>query len=103
MSASPAPPFAAPRRHRALAGLDDLLAWLTTYPPLPLQLVLFVLIAWGGLGVELGLDDLLWDDRPAIQLGNGLAVGALFGQILFVRYLLARRRARPDALAGDSL
>jgi hypothetical protein len=88
------------RRHW-FAWLEDLLGWLVAYVPLPLQVLLVLLVAWGDLGAALGLDDVLWDDRPAVQFGNGLAVGALFGQVAFIRCLLGRRPTAAPAPATD--
>jgi hypothetical protein len=77
-----------------LAAIEAALAWLLAYPLLPLQLLLLLLIAWGGLGKSLGFEALFWHEQPGIQFLNGLASGWLFGEILLVRYLLDPGRDR---------
>jgi hypothetical protein len=79
---------------RPLARLDGALAWLLAYPLLSLQLLLVLLVSWGGLGASLGVEDLFWHENPLTQASVGLAAGLLFGEIFFVRYLLDPRRAR---------
>jgi hypothetical protein len=69
-------------------ALDAALTWLFSYPLLPLQIVLFLLMAWGRLGYGVGVDDLFWSQRTREQILNGLACGFLFAEILLVRYLL---------------
>ena len=64
---APAPSLAADVRElvHAFDWLDEALAWLFGYPLLTAQLVVLTLIAWGGLGKDLGLPKLFWDqDRP---------------------------------------
>ena len=68
--------------------IDSVLTWLFSYPFLPLQIGLFLLLAWGRLGYGVGVDDLFWSQRIREQIFNGLACGCLFGEILLVRYLL---------------
>src|SRR5262245_24272245 len=77
-----------------LHALESALAWLFSYPLLPLQVLLFFLLAWGRLGYELGADDLFWSERVGEQVLNGVACGLLFGEVLLVRYLLDPDRAR---------
>ncbi|MFO0809180.1 MAG: hypothetical protein U0746_11185 [Gemmataceae bacterium] len=97
MATDLAPAPTAPSR-RGLFRLDDLLGFLGKYLPLHLQVLLLALIAWGVVGTDLGLDDLVWDDRGDVQFLNGLAVGGLLAQILFLRFVLHRRTTRrhPD-------
>lgn len=93
-------PTTLPTLLRPLAWLERWLIWLFSYPLLTAQVVLFWLIAWGGLGADLGLDDLFWHADVITQFTVGLSVGLLFAQIFFLRYLLDRRRpldARPSA------
>jgi hypothetical protein len=86
-----------PRRFRFLAAVEDVLIWLLSYPLLPLQLLLLMLIAWGGLGKSLGFRTLFWSEYPFVQFLNGLACGWLFGEILTIRYLLDRRRTSENS------
>lgn len=88
-----------PRRQRPLllrplAWVEGALLWLVSNPILTLQIVLFLLIAWGGLGAEAGLDDLFWHDDPWVQGLVGVSVSLLFGQILALLYFLQRHRTR---------
>jgi hypothetical protein len=61
---------------------------------LPLQVLLFFLVAWGRLGYDLGAEDLFWSERVVEQILNGVGCGLLFGEILLVRYLLDPNRDR---------
>jgi hypothetical protein len=81
---------------RPLVWIEDGFAWLLAHPLLTLEIVLFWLIAWGGLGADLGLDDLFWHQSVTTQFAVGLCVGLLFAQILFIRYLVDRRRVKPQ-------
>jgi hypothetical protein len=96
MSTVPRDPAPLPRPLwlRFLAGIENVLAWLVAYPVLPAQMLLLILISWGGLGASLGLDHLFWEDARPTQFFIGLGTGLLFGEILFVRYLLDRQRDR---------
>ena len=97
-TATPAPSVPMPRLPlvlRPLAWVEGALSWLLTHPLLTLQVVMFWLIAWGGLGADLGLDDLFWHESVTTQFVVGLSVGLLFEQVLLVRYLLDGRRALP--------
>lgn len=49
-----------------------------------------LLVAWGVLGAELGVERLFWSEDVLVQLGSGAAIGMLFGVLLFVWYLLDR-------------
>ena len=71
-----------------LRALRSALTWVFRYPLLPLQVLLFFLIAWGRLGYELGVEDLFWSERVGEQILNGFSCDLLFGEILLVRYLL---------------
>jgi hypothetical protein len=89
-----------------LVWIEDCFAWLIAYPLLTLQILLFWMIAWGGLGADLGLDDLFWHESVTTQFTVGLCVGLLFAQVLFIRYLVDRRRVRPlpsQPAKGDTL
>jgi hypothetical protein len=89
-----ATPASLPRPLRFFAGIEKTLAWAFAYPLLPAQMLLLILIAWGGLGASLGLDALFWEDARLTQFFIGLGSGLLFGEILLVRYLLDRQRDR---------
>jgi hypothetical protein len=80
---------------RPLVWIEDGLAWLLAHPLLTGEIVLFWLIAWGGLGTDLGLDDLFWHESVTTQFTVGLCVGLLFAQVLFIRYLVDRWRVKP--------
>jgi hypothetical protein len=77
-----------------LCVVERALAWLAKHIVLPLQMLMLMLIAWGGLGASVGLDDLLWHHDLGIQFLNGLACGWLFGELLLVRYILDRKREK---------
>jgi hypothetical protein len=79
---------------RPLVWVEDGCAWLLAHPLLTLEIVLFWLIAWGGLGADLGLDDLFWHKSVTTQFTVGLCVGLLYAQVLFIRYLVDRRHLR---------
>jgi hypothetical protein len=79
-----------------LVWIEDGFAWLLAHPLLPGEIILFWLIAWGGLGADLGLDDLFWHESVTTQFTVGLCVGLLFAQVLFIRYLVDRRRVKPQ-------
>src|SRR5262245_30500317 len=81
-----------PTALRPLGWVEDVLAWLLAHPLLTLQIVLFWLISWGGLGADLGLDDLFWHESATVQFAVGISVGLLFAQVLFIRYLVDTRR-----------
>ena len=81
---------------RPLVWVEAGFAWLLAHPLLTLEIVLFWLIAWGGLGADLGLDDLFWHQSVATQFTVGLCVGLLFAQVLFIRYLVDRQRVKPQ-------
>jgi hypothetical protein len=91
-SPTPRPPLVL----RPLAWIEEGFAWLLAHPLLTLEILLFWLIAWGGLGADLGLDDLFWHASVATQFTVGLCVGLLFAQVLFIRYLVDRRRVTPQ-------
>ncbi|HWG43358.1 MAG TPA: hypothetical protein VN688_11285 [Gemmataceae bacterium] len=76
-----------------LHAFESAMGWLLRYPLLPLQILLFFLVAWGRLGYELGVEDLFWSEHIGEEILNGLGCGLLFGEILLVRYLLDSDRA----------
>src|SRR5206468_3091370 len=78
---------------RYLNPMESILVWLISFPTLPLQVALFCLVAWGGLGEAVGLTTLLWDEHVGVQFLGGVAVGILFGEVCFLRYLLYRDRS----------
>ena len=71
---------------------EDQFTWLFRNPVFPVQILLMLLASWGLLGADLGVERLFWSEIWAVQLGCGLAVGMLFGVVLFVWYLLDRPR-----------
>jgi hypothetical protein len=79
---------------RLLGEIEAGLGWLFAYPLIPLQILLFWLIAWGRLGAGLGVDDLFWSESIREQFFNGATCGLLFGELFLVRYLLDPERAR---------
>ncbi len=79
---------------RWLHAFESALGWLLRYPLLPLQILLFFLVAWGRLGYDLGAEDLFWSEHAGEQILNGVACGLLFGEVLLVRYLLDPNRRR---------
>src|SRR5580700_6328041 len=48
--------------------VEGTLRWLIGYPLLFGQILLFMLIAWGVIGGEIGLTDLFWHEASWIQL-----------------------------------
>jgi hypothetical protein len=89
---SPAPNGRLPALLRYAGRVEQVLAWLFAYPLFPLQVLILVLISWGGLGATLGLDDLFWHENRISQFLVGLACGLFLGLLLLVRYLLDRER-----------
>ena len=81
---------------------EDQFSWLFNYAIFPLQIAVMLLAAWGVLGAELGVERLFWSEDILVQFGCGLAVGMLFGVVLFVWYLLDRpvRAVRCVSRAG---
>src|SRR5262249_46043580 len=75
-----------------LEYVQGALTWLFSYPLLPLQLLLFFLLAWGRLAYDLGADDLFWSEYVGEQIVAGLGCALLFGEALLVRYLLDPNR-----------
>jgi hypothetical protein len=84
---------------RPLVWIEDGFTLLLAHPLLTLEIVVFWLIAWGGLGADLGMDDLFWHESLTTQFTVGLCVGLLFAQILFIRYLVDRRHVKPQLTA----
>lgn len=81
------------QRLRAVAfWCEDQFTWLFRNPVFPAQILLMLLASWGLLGADLGVERLFWSEIWTVQLGCGLAVGMLFGVVLFVWYLLDRPR-----------
>lgn len=102
---TPAPPTADPPTRRPDRVVEALLRWLFGYPLLFGQIALYLAIAWGVVGGELGLTDLFWHDAWWVQVGVGAAVCWLFGVVLFLNYLLhgpARLPGLPSDPPGGS-
>lgn len=86
---------------RALAyWAEDQFDWLFSNPVFPAQILFVLLAAWGLVGAELGIERLFWSESWFVQLSCGLAVGMLFGVVLFVWYLLDRPQRAVVVLAG---
>lgn len=60
------------------------------YPLVTGQIFVFILIAFGVVGGELGLEALFWHEHKLAQFTVGLSVGWLFGVALLVNLLLLR-------------
>jgi Patatin-like phospholipase len=70
---------------------------LGRYPLAPVQVGLYVLVALGVVGGELGAGDLFWHEHGWHQFAVGFAVSWLFGTVLYVTILLLPPRALPGA------
>src|ERR1051325_6947279 len=71
------------RRVRAnLEHVDHAITGALRFPLLMIQLLILMLVAWGGLGAGLGFDDLFWYHAP---VSVGIATSLLIGQILALR------------------
>lgn len=70
---------------------------LGRYPIAPVQVGLYVLLALGVVGGELGASDLFWHEHAWHQFAVGFAVSWLFGTVLYVTILLLPPRALPGA------
>jgi hypothetical protein len=78
---------------RAVAyWIEDQFDWLFRNAVFPAQILVLLLASWGLLGAELGVERLFWSESWHVQLSGGLAVGMLFGVVLYVWYLLDRPR-----------
>jgi len=81
---------------------EPLFTWLVAYPLFPLPFLFFWAVSWGGLGEGLGLPDLVWYETWFQRFWAGLGVSLLFGNLLFVRYLLDDRpKSNPTKLFGE--
>lgn len=88
------------RLFRALRWCESELERLAAYPLAVLQVLLYLLIAWGVVGGGLGAGDLFWHEWWLEQFGVGFVTCWLFGTILFVTLLLLPPRnlpGRPEA------
>jgi hypothetical protein len=100
--APPAPPAAPPPNPGPppttglFTGIESALRWATAYPLFLLQFLLIALIAFGGLGAELGAEHLFWHERWWYQVGVGFFVGLLFAVNLMLLFLMNR----PTLLTG---
>ncbi|QJW99706.1 patatin-like phospholipase family protein [Frigoriglobus tundricola] len=82
-------------RETVYTGLEGWVGWFLRYPLLFAQIGLYLGIAWGLVGAELGLTDLYWNDDGWSQFWGGFATGWLFGAVIFVNYLLNIPKALP--------
>ena len=73
---------------RAWTGLERGIARFARYPLLTGQVALYVLIAWGVFGGELGASDYFWHEFWLSQAAIGAATCWLFGTVVFVSILL---------------
>lgn len=81
---------------------EPVFTWLVAYPLFPLPIVFFWLVSWGGLGDGFGFPDLVWYETWWIRFWSGVGVALLFGNLLFVRYLLDERRgSTPSQIFGE--
>ncbi|HEV3436793.1 MAG TPA: hypothetical protein VG122_05500, partial [Gemmata sp.] len=76
---------------RGIPWVEPALEWLAAYPLIPLVILFFWLISWGGLARGLGLPNLIWPDGWWQRWWVGVAVSLLFANLLFVRYMLEFR------------
>jgi hypothetical protein len=70
---------------------EPIFGWLAAYPLFPLPFLFFWLVSWAGLGDGFGFPDLVWYETWWPRFWAGLSVALLFGNLLFVRYLLDDR------------
>jgi len=87
---------------RLVRSLDRFLARSLGYPLLTIQVVLYVLIAWGVFGSGLGLSDLYWHVDTMTQALTGAATCWLFGTVVFVNTLLVGPRELPGLPSDTS-
>ncbi len=80
---------------RALGAIDRALGRLVRYPLLTSQIALYLLVAWGVVGGELGASDSFWHEWWWSQLFVGAATCWLFGVVVFVSLLLLPPRGLP--------
>lgn len=99
----PAPHPPAPSAPGSMRGFEHLFKRLARYPLATLQVVLFLLVAWGVVGGELGAGDLFWHEHGVQQFFVGGVVCLLFGTVLFVTILLLPPREMPGAPLDDRI
>ncbi len=81
---------------------EPVFTWLVAYPLFPLPILFFWLVSWGGLGDGFGFPDLVWYETWWFRFWSGVGVALLFGNLLFVRYLLDERRgSTPSQIFGE--
>ncbi|HSQ58685.1 MAG TPA: hypothetical protein VLM40_23390 [Gemmata sp.] len=68
--------------------LQDQFDWMLRNIVFPAQIVFIIMASWGLVGAELGVERLFWSEDWLFQLSAGMAVGMLFGILLFVWFLL---------------
>ncbi|MDY3557013.1 patatin-like phospholipase family protein [Gemmata sp. JC717] len=76
------------RSHALYCGFERRVRWLIGSPLLTGQIALYLAIAWGVIGSELGLTDLFWNENWWSQFWVGVGTAWLFGTVLFVNILL---------------
>ncbi|HEY1186975.1 MAG TPA: patatin-like phospholipase family protein, partial [Gemmata sp.] len=76
------------RSHLLYCRFERSVRWLIGSPLLTAQVALYLAIAWGIVGAELGLTDLFWNESWWSQFLVGVGTAWLFGTVLFVNVLL---------------
>src|SRR5688572_19641657 len=80
---------------RLFGTIDTALGRFVRYPLMTGQVALYLLIAWGVVGGELGASDSFWHEWWWSQLCVGAATCWLFGVVVFVSLLLLPPRGLP--------
>ena len=80
---------------RFVGALDAGIGRFVRYPLLTVQVALYLLIAWGVVGGELGASDSFWHEWWWSQLSVGAATCWLYGVVVFVSLLLLPPRGLP--------
>lgn len=87
--------------------IDRRLWAVVRFPLLNGQVALLLLVSWGVVGGELGLEALFWNERVWTQVQVGMAAGLLYGIVLYLNVLLTAPAGldhplMPKEPAGDS-